>query len=285
MSIGVRKSIVVSLAAIVAAGVLLAQYEPLPPTRLKNGLLYMGDVPYSVLRAGEDDSMPWPADGDDPSEWVFGRLRYKNHPPRLNRGDWSTDYPKADRHFIQGLRRLTLINARSTEQVVGPDTDDVFDYPWLYAVEVGGMGFSPDEARRMRQYLLRGGFLLVDDFHGDLQWAGFAEAMAEIFPDRPIVDLKDSDQIFHTVFELDQRFQVPGLAAMMYGRTYEDYGGDTQPRWRGILDDKGRVMVAICFNMDLGDGWEHADAPWYPEKYTSHAYRIAINYIVYAMTH
>jgi len=282
VSIGRRKSLVVSLAALLLAGLLFAQ----TPTR-KGDQWFVGAVPLSVFQQPEDDSMPWPKDGDAPAEWVFGRLRYTNHPPRWNRGDWSTDFPKADRHFIQGLRRLTsgLLDARSTEQVVDPALDNLFDYPWLYAVEVGGMGFSEFEARRMREYLLKGGFLMVDDFHGDRQWAGFAEAMAEIFPDRPIVDLQEGDAIFHTVYDIEQRFQVPGLAALQFDRTFEDYGGDYQPRWRGILDDKGRVMVAICFNMDLGDGWEHADAPWYAEKYASQAYRIAINYVAYAMTH
>ena len=108
--------------------------------------------------------------------------------------------------------------------------------------------------------------------------------MQRVFPDRAIVEIDDSDPIFHTIFDLDGRFQVPGAQFHpVSGDTYE-YDG-FEPRWRGIYDDKGRLMVAICHNMDLGDSWEHADNPEYPEKYSALGIRIGVNYIVYAMTH
>ena len=107
--------------------------------------------------------------------------------------------------------------------------------------------------------------------------------MSRVFPDRPIVDIQGDDAIFHTVFDLNERYQAPGAQFLESGQTWENDG--VTPRWRGIYDDKGRLMVAICHNMDLGDSWEHADNPEYPEKYSSLGIRLGVNYIVYAMTH
>jgi hypothetical protein len=228
---------------------------------------------------GEDTDMPTPPDASEKTEWAFARLKY----PSYRYGNWTIDYPRADRHFVQGVRRLTRLHTRSIEEVVDIDSDELYNWPWVYAVEVGHWDLTDEECKRMRDYLLRGGFLMVDDFHGTAEWETFMASMSRIFPDRPVVELENRDQIFHVLYDLDQRFQVPGTAAMYRGTTYEKDG--IEPRWRAIMDDKGRVMVAICHNMDLGDSWEHADNPRYPEKYTSLGYRIAINYIMYSMTH
>ncbi|MCL4784629.1 MAG: DUF4159 domain-containing protein, partial [Bryobacterales bacterium] len=107
--------------------------------------------------------------------------------------------------------------------------------------------------------------------------------ISTVFPDSQIVDIPVSDAIIHTLFDIDFRFQIPGIQYLYTGREAE-YDGYV-PHWRGVYDDKGRVMVAICHNSDLGDAWEHADEPMYPEKWTSQAYRMTLNYIVYAMTH
>jgi len=167
--------------------------------------------------------------------------------------------------------------------VVDLDGDDIFNYPFVYAVEVGQWYLSEAQAAKLREYLLRGGFLMVDDFHGTYEWEVFMASMSRVFPDRPVVDIENQDAIFHVLYDLDERVQVPGLAALYNGVTYEQDG--IVPRWRAIYDDKGRIMVAICHNMDLGDAWEWADDPGYPEKYASLAYRIGINYIIYSMTH
>jgi hypothetical protein len=107
--------------------------------------------------------------------------------------------------------------------------------------------------------------------------------MSRVFPDRPIVDIENSNPIFHTIFDLDDRYQVPGEQFIYTHRVAEKDG--YVPHWRGIFDDKGRIMVAICHDMDLGDSWEHADNPKYPEKYSALGIRIGVNYIVYSMTH
>ncbi|HEY2470245.1 MAG TPA: DUF4159 domain-containing protein [Terracidiphilus sp.] len=196
---------------------------------------------------------------------------------------WSRDYPKADRQFLMALRRLTRTNARSTEQVVDLDSDDIFNYPWLYAVQVENWSFTDAEAKRLHDYLLKGGFLMVDDFHGTSDWESFLSGMRMVVPDRPIEDLSNDDEIFHVLYDLGDRFQVPGEQYVRTGRTYEKDG--YVAKWRAIRDDKGRVMVAICHNMHLGDAWEWADSPEYPERFASMAFRIGINYVVYGMTH
>jgi hypothetical protein len=100
-----------------------------------------------------------------------------------------------------------------------------------------------------------------------------------------VVDIPNGDPIFHTVYDLDERYQVPGALFLETNLTYEKGESGKVPHWRGIYDDRGRLMVAICHNMDLGDSWEHADNPEYPEKYSALGIRIALNYVIYDMTH
>ena len=224
-----------------------------------------------------------------PGEFQFARLAYRTNPYSQNRGYgwgrrqmWETDYPDAEYHFTKGVARLTRVDAATPVTLTALD-ENIFDYPWIYAVEVGHWSLSNREAQNLRDYLLRGGFLMVDDFHGSYEWAGFVASMEKVFPDRPIVDIAENDAAFHVVYDLDHRIQIPSRMFIYSGVTYEK-GGYT-PHWRGIFDDDGRMMVAINHNMDIGDAWEHADWPDYPENMTALAYRFGINYLVYAMTH
>ncbi len=239
------------------------------------------------FRGGEEDDMPIPADASEKTEFAFARLRYPSYRGGAGywgvRGSWSTDYPAAERHFVQGVRRLTRLHTRSMEELVDLDSDKLFDWPWIYAVEVGHWDLSDAQCKRLREYLLRGGFLMVDDFHGSIEWEIFMATLSRVFPDRPVVDIPQGEGILHVLYDVDERVQVPGIVMFYTGRTYEQDG--VEPRWRAVMDDKNRIMVAICHNMDLGDSWEHADMPRYPEKYTSLGYRIGINYIIYSMTH
>jgi len=248
-------------------------------------LLLVASAAWAQRYRYEEDDPPMPADAGEKSEWVFGRLRYTSGRGgrRWGGGAWATDYPKADRQFVQGVRRLSRLHARSVEQVVDIDSDEIYNVPWLYAVEVGSWTLNDAQATRLRNYLLRGGFLMVDDFHGTEQWSDFRETLRRVFPDREVIDLDDPHGIFHVVYDLNERFQVPGIQMFRSGRTWERDG--VEAKWRGITDEQGRVMVAICHNMDLGDAWEWADHPNYPEHYASLAYRVGINYITYAMTH
>ena len=172
---------------------------------------------------------------------------------------------------------------RSVEEIIDVDSDEIYNWPWIYAVEVGGWELNEPQARRLRDYLDRGGFLMVDDFHGSWEWAAFMASLKRVFPDRQVIDLDNGDPIFHILYDLGERFQVPGLQYLRSGRTYEQDGVNAE--WRAVLDDQGRIQVAICHNMDLGDAWEHSDDPRYPEKFASLAYRIGMNYFVYDLTH
>jgi hypothetical protein len=198
-------------------------------------------------------------------------------------GSWRVDYPEAEYHFHKGLSRLTRVDTGADARILKLSNDAIFDYPWLYAVEVGDWYLDETETRQLREYLLRGGFLMVDDFHGSQEWLGFTETLKQVFPDRPVLEIPDDDEVLHVLYDLDKRTQVYGIRPMMMGMTYE-YDGD-EPHWRGVYDDDGRLMIAINHNMDLGDAWEHADTPQYPEPLTALAYRFAVNYVVYAMTH
>jgi len=238
-------------------------------------------------------SIPLPPDYKDKTEWAFARLMY---PPGWNNGYqgrdnpdwtqgtslWTQDFPRADRHFSLAVRRLTRISVRSAEQIVSlDDRDDVYNWPWLYAVQVGEWGITDAEAAKLRDYLLRGGFFMADDLHGTVEWQVFEESMKRVFPDRSIVEIPDTDPIFHTVYDLDERYQIVGHDHLYEGHKLDGYVA----RWRGIYDDKGRVMVAISANSDIGDSWEWADEPEYPERYSALGIRVGVNYIIYAMTH
>ena len=236
----------------------------------------------ALAAAGDDlnGAPDWPT-----NEFHFTRMYYNGngYDRGWGGGSWTTDFPEAEYHFTMGVSRLTRVDIGEQSRMLQLTDDTIFNYPWLYAVEVGRWYLDDVEAGRLREYLLRGGFLMTDDFHGSRQWANFLESMQRVFPDRPIVDIADSDEVFHVLYDLNQRIQIPGIAALRYGQTYEQDG--VTPHWRGIYDDAGRLMVAINFNMDLGDAWEHADDPFYPEAMTGLAYRFAVNYVVYAMTH
>ena len=252
------------------------------------------EYPGVEYRVGD---IPLPPDWQQKSEWSFARLMY---PPsrygRYGRGSrsgggswqqgyaiWTQDYPRADRHFSQALRRLTRIDVRSVEQPVNLDDGDVYNWPWLYAVQTGHWNLTDTQAKSMREFLLRGGFFMADDFWGEDEWQVFMASMKRIFPEREVVDLPNADAIFHSVYDLDDRYQVASQGSVQRGRSYKC---DPCPdRWRGIYDDRGRLMVAITFQSDVGDSWEWADAPYYPERYAALGIRIGVNYVVYSMTH
>jgi hypothetical protein len=277
-----RRIHIVVLAAIGAAVVATAAgTAPQPPT------------PFREYPGVEYETFPLPKDYQEKTEWVFARLMYpaaggwgyRGNPDwKHGAANWTIDYPRSDRHLSEAVRRLTRVHVRSVEQPVDLDVgDDVFNYPWLYAVEVGYWNLTPDQIVKFREFLMRGGFFMCDDFHGTQEWNGFMHVMQQVFPDRPVVDIPNDDQIFHVIYDLSDRYQVPGAQYLYSHRKYEKDG--IEARWRGIYDDHGRLMVAICHNVDLGDSWEWADAPEYPEQFSALGIRIATNYIVYSMTH
>ena len=201
---------------------------------------------------------------------------------------WAIDYPMAERHFLPALRRLTKLTVADDSRHMGLMDDRIFAYPFLFLQQPGNGNWRPSdgEAKQLREYLMRGGFLLVDDFHGQYDWRVVETAIRRVLPGRVIVEIPDDDSLMHVLYDLSDQVQIPGRRHLGMRR-----GGETiaymqgPPSWRGIYDDRGRLMVAMNFNIDMGDAWEHADDPYYPEKMTGMAYRLAVNYIIYAMTH
>jgi len=237
-----------------------------------------------------------PHDYREQGEFVIARLMYPPYQDgpfsRFGGGDWTeggtswaVDYPRGDRDFARLLRRITRINVRSVEQPVNlDDLDDVYYWPFLIAGLPGSWDLTPQQATKLREYLLRGGFLLCDSFFGTTEWEGFVQTMRRVFPDRNIVDIPHDHSIFHTVYDLSNTAQVGNWQS--YQRRGVPYraDGDT-PHWRGILDDDGRLVVLIAFNNDLGDGWQWTDDPDYPLDDANLSIKFGVNIVVYAMTH
>ena len=247
------------------------------------GLTQFRERIWARYEAEMQDPVEDPPDAYQKGDFVLGRLRYRSP---LDRGRsysrWGIDANKGDRLFIGILRRLTRIDVQPIETIIDIDSDEIFDLPWLFAVSVGDWQLSTSQAERLRKYFDRGGFLMVDDFHNEREWAIFMKGIQQIDSTAQVVELTDSDPAFHVLFDLKNRIRVPG-ANVVHGSGIER--GGTVPHWRGVLDSKGRMMVAISFNMDIGDGWEFADDPDYPERFSSEAIRLGTNYVIYALTH
>lgn len=238
-----------------------------------------------------------PSPSSEPSlvpdaEFGFARMIYTDGGGRRRGGNgwWSQDWPDAEEHFFLGVSRLTRLDI-GTPVTLQLTDERLFDYPWLYATQVGYWYLSDEELAGLREYLLRGGFFMTDDFFGDDEWYVFADTMARLFPDRPLREILPDDPVLHVVYDIDEFTQIPGLRHLAcYGGGGGRRGGSmaTQlpaPEWHGIYDDDGRLMVAVNYNQDVGDAWEEADDPCYPQPMTALAYRIAINYVIYTMTH
>jgi hypothetical protein len=245
----------------------------------------------------EEDDAPMP---ERAAEFHFLRLEYTDLPQYHRRwgyssrdgmgsGWWNVDWPAAENHFTVGLQRLTRIDTGDPRHLRLTD-DRIFDYPWIYATQAGWWGLSDIETKRLREYLLRGGFLVVDDFWGPEQWEVFRETMARTLPDHAITDIAMQDSVMHVLYSIEPKDLtfIPGSRHLRRGaggtvQIVQPEG--TKPAWRAMYDDKNRMVVAANFNTDVGDAWEFADVPYYPEAMTTLAYRYGINYVVYAMTH
>jgi hypothetical protein len=244
---------------------------------------------------GEDADAPLPPDWNVPGELVIGRLMY----PSAGRGffgggdwrqggtGWTDDYPRGDRTLVNMIRRFTRTNVRAVEQPVNIDDGDDIDYwPFIIVGLAQSWNLSDAEAKNLREYLLRGGFLFCDSFYGAGNWAAFEQGLRQIFPDRPILELKDDHPIFHTLFDLPHMtsVQIPNMNSLMAGGPGWLSDGRV-PRWRGIEDDTGRLMILIAFNNDVADAWQWADDQRYPASEANLALRLGVNVVVYAMTH
>jgi hypothetical protein len=234
------------------------------------------------------------------AEFHFVRLEYTDLPQYHRRwgfasrganaeGWWSVDWPDADDHFSSGVERLTRIHTGEPHHFRITD-QRLFDHPWVYATQAGWWDLTDAETARLREYLLRGGFLVTDDFWGPEQWEVFRRTMDRVFPGQPITDIAEQDPVMHVLYDIrdkDRTF-IPGTRHLRRGpggtvTVYQPEG--TAPAWRAMYDPENRLVIAVNFNTDVGDAWESADAPEYPEAMTTLAYRYGINYLIYAMTH
>lgn len=199
---------------------------------------------------------------------------------------WAIDWPDAEEHFTAGVQRYTTIDVARDSRHVKLSDKALFDFPWLFVQQVGRWALDQMEKQQLREYLLRGGFMVVDDFHGPQQWQTFASVLSDVLPEYQVIDIPVGDELLHVLFDLEQRTQIPGRRHLFSnGQNIVVQMPHGPPRWRGVYDDDGRLMVAINFNMDVGDAWEHADDPVYPLSMTTLAYQFGINYLIYAMTH
>lgn len=228
------------------------------------------------------------------NEFTFCRVRYTSeigYENRFGADRWSIDYPESDRHFSWRLSELTTLDVAKDRHgqykhaVVQLTDEALYNYPFLYLIEPGYLVFSEEEVERLRDYLLRGGFLMVDDFWGQREWINWETQIGRVFDPEtyPIVDLELEHPIFHMVFDLDEKPQVP--TPWDWQRGIQSEAGEVS--YRGIYDPAGRLMMVICHNTDLGDGWEREGEAlgYFEEVSAKKAYPMGINIVVYAMTH
>jgi len=201
-------------------------------------------------------------------------------------GSWRTDYPDAELNLSFRLQQMTSLKVNPEAAVVQLTDENLTTFPFLYIVEPGRLLFSDEEVTALREYLLNGGFLMVDDFWGVNEWLNIEREMQRVFPDRQIVDLPIEHPVFHCVFELNEKPQVPGISAFENGLSYERPDA-SDVHYYAYFDDKDRMVAIICRNTDLGDGWEREgyDAAYFRKYAEPMAYPMAINIIFYAMTH
>ena len=202
------------------------------------------------------------------------------------RGAWSTDWPTADIQFLSVLNRLARnIDAYEGDNPVRLDDPNLRRFPYLYAVEVGRMGLADSEVQGLRNYLLAGGFLFADDFWGLYEWANFEANMRRVLPEYKIIEMELNHPLFHSYYDIQKFLQVPNVNNGCAGGPYYESYDDTEPKIRGIFDEKGRLLVLISYNSDLGDAWEHMEKSCYPLDRSTFAYEFAVNTIIYALSH
>jgi Domain of unknown function (DUF4159) len=225
-------------------------------------------------------------------QWTFARVKYNSYTgdARTNlrvgywEEPWAIDAPAAEQNLTRRIKTVTAIEV--TEPIVVTlDDDKIWQYPWLYIVEPSNLNLSDKQAATLREHLLRGGTLTLDDFHGPYEWDLTVKQLQLVFPDREIVEIEPPHSIYNCFYNLDKYPQVPGLGSFFSGRSWEK--GGFVAHLRGILDDAGRPMVLINWNTDMGDGLEWSNAEDYPGylKSTAMSYQMMINEVIYSLTH
>jgi len=224
--------------------------------------------------------------------FTFVRVKYSSYGGRGGYGyggggKWATDYPDADLNFSYRLHQLTALETDPNGLILELTDPKLFDYPWIYLIEPGHMVLSDDEVKCLRRYLQNGGFLMVDDFWGTDEWEQFHSQIKRVFPEYEPRELPLEHEIFNCVYKLSKKPQVPSIHAWERGFTSERGWDSEEVHYKGLFDDKNRMMAIICHNTDLGDGWEReGESPeYFKEMAEKWSYPLGINIVTYAMTH
>ncbi|MEX2130422.1 MAG: DUF4159 domain-containing protein [Pseudohongiellaceae bacterium] len=253
-----------------------------------------------VLVFGEDQDLS--VYGTDITEFTWVRGRYTNYAGGARGGFggrgggwWDTDYPDADQNFLRGVQRYTNVDTNPRNHIYLDLTDPtLFEHTFLYmnwkrvppGSSYSGPNYNPEEIEALREFTARGGFIMVDDFWGEAHLDDMFMEIGKIFPEREIVQLDTSHEIFHTFFDIEKIAQVPGrMVTWDRGNYFNLDDPNYPPAVYAVMDDDGRVMMVANYNTDLGDGWEHTFYKPFPTFYSNEAYKITINFLIYAFSH
>ncbi len=221
--------------------------------------------------------------------FTFARVRYTDNGG--GRGGWATDLPDSDLNLSWRLHQMTALQVDPDGRILRLTDPDLADFPFLYIVEPGGLWLSEPEIEALRRYLLNGGFLWLDDFWGEREWANCEEVFRRVFPNRNFQELSLDHPLYRCVFHIREKGQVPvinlGVASQWNGGITWERSDARVVHHRVILDDRGRIMVLATHNTDNGDGWEReGEHPYYFEHFSEKiAYPLAINVLFYILTH
>lgn len=288
-SVWMRRGAAWWLAGVLATGVLLAQRRG-GWGRWRESYV---DDSAQTAREVENHSTETPMWQNPPAftrdVFTFARIKY-DHGGRGGRGGWTTDTPDSDLNLSYRLQQMTSIKVDPNGRYLRLTDPELPNYPFIYIVEPGGLYLSEAEATALRNYLLNGGFLMLDDFWGENEWLNVEEVMAQVFPERKFFELPLDHPLYHGVFSIQAKGQVPnvgrGAQSEYDGVTWEREDA-TEVHHRGINDDRGRLMVLATHNSDNGDGWEReGESDYYFHNFSEKiSYPLGINVIYYIMTH
>jgi len=228
------------------------------------------------LAAQEEREIP-----RDESKFTLARIFFETRLGRsffgpMGRGagpPWSHDWPRSEEHFMKIVAEVTRLKVNPSGHIISFQSDECFKYPIAYLCEVGYMDLSDDEVHRMSEYLLRGGFLIVDDFRGEREWMHFRDQMKRVFPDRSLEELPRTHPIWSCFYDISNLTVEP------------PYSRNFLPQYFGMSDDNGRLMMVVDYNNDISEYWEWSNDPMMPIDQSNEAYKYGVNYVMYALTH